>query len=75
MPIPCSFYESSSIVKFKVRDGDTSGNLFDIQDFFSYPLSLSSHSLSACVFPHEVKSCSRSVKNCVGILMRAALNL
>lgn len=68
MPIPCSFYYYSSVVELEIKDGDTSGSFFIIQDCFSYPF---------CFFPYEdpIPILSRSVKNCVGILMGIALHL
>lgn len=65
--IPCSVYYYSSVLEPEVRDGDSS-RVVTAWDCFSYP--------GFSVFPYEVEYClSRSVKNCVGILMGTALNL
>ena len=46
----------------EIRGSDTSGSSFIVQDCFSYP--------GFFVFPYVVEYIiSRSVKNCVGILM------
>ena len=61
MPIPCGFYYYSSAGQLDVRDGDSSGSSFIVQDCLGYP---------GFFFPHMKLSIilSRSVRNCVRIL-------
>lgn len=37
MSIPCNFYYYCSVVELEIRDGDTSGSSFIVQDCISYP--------------------------------------
>ena len=62
MVIPCDFYYYNSIVELEVRDGDTSGISLIVQDCFSYPDFLFFLKKLSVVL-------SRSIKNCVEILM------
>lgn len=63
--IPCSFYSDGSVVRLEIRDDDTSRNYFII---YSYP--------AFFVFDRKLTiAVSRSVSNCVGILMGNVLNL
>jgi hypothetical protein len=63
----CLFYHCF-VVQLEIREGETSRNSFIIQDCFSYP--------GFFVFPYEAQNfLSRSIKNCVVILMGIALNL
>ena len=56
MPIPSCFHYYSSIVELEIRDGDTSGSSFTVQDCFSYPV----FCLFVC-FSIEVDYCSFKV--------------
>ena len=67
MPISSCFHGHSSIIEFDVRDSDAAGSSFIIQHCFCYPVFFFHMKLSIVL--------SRSVKNCVGILMGIALNL
>jgi hypothetical protein len=55
-------------LQVKIRDNDTSSSSFIIQNCFSYAGFLCSHMKLRLVL-------SRSVKNCVRILMEISLNL
>ena len=37
MAIPCDFYYYSSVGELEIKDGDTSGSCFIVQDCFSFP--------------------------------------
>ena len=72
MPIACDalfcfVYNYSCVVELEIRGGDTSGSSFIVQGCFSYPGFFFHMKLSIVL--------SRSVKNCVGILMGIALSL
>ena len=66
MTIP-SFLYSSSIIELVVRNGDAPGSSFIMKDSFGYPVLFLYMKLSIIL--------SRSIKNCVGILMGIALSL
>lgn len=68
VPKPCCFYHYSPVVQLEVRNGDSSSSSFIIQDLSRYPEFLCFHLKLKFSF-------QRSVKKCVGILMRTALNL
>jgi hypothetical protein len=68
MPILCVSYYYCSLGRFEIRDGDTSGRFFIIQDVLIILGFLFSHMNLSIVF-------LRSVKNCVGILIGIRLNL
>ena len=68
VPIPSCFYYSSFIVELEVRECDASRCSFIFQGCFGYPGLLFFHMKLSIVL-------SRSVKNCVGILMGITLNL
>ena len=56
------------VVQLKIRDNDTSHSYLNILDCFIYP--------GIVVFPFKVENVlSRSVKDCVGILVGIALNV
>ena len=62
------FHYCSSVTELDVRHGDASGRSFIEQDCFGYPGFFVFHIKLSIVF-------SRSVKNCVEILMGIALSL
>ena len=68
MPILICFQYCSSIIDLDVRDGDASGSPFIGQDCFGYPGFLFFHIKLSIVL-------SRSVNNCVGILLGTTLIL
>ena len=68
MPVSCCFHYCRFVIELDVMDGVASRSSFTIQDCFGYPGFLFLH-MKLIIVP------SRSVKNCVEILMGIALNL
>ena len=68
VPIPISFQDYGTIIELEVRDGDVPRRSFIVQSCFGYPGFMFFHIKLSIVL-------SRSVKNCVGILMGIALTL
>ena len=66
------FYYYCFVVQLKIREGNISRSYFIVQDCFSYL-----EVFCFCFFFHVKLRLilSRSVKNCVGILMGVAINL
>ena len=62
------FYYYCFEEEFEIRDGDTYGSSFIVQDCFNFPRPFS-------FFQIKLSILSRSIKNCVGILMGIILNL
>jgi hypothetical protein len=44
------FYHCSSVIELEMRNGDTSGNSFIVQNYFTYH--------EAFFFPYEIENCS-----------------
>ena len=67
MPVRSCFHYCSSVIELDVRDGDASRSFFIVKDLWLFCLFVSHMKLTIVL--------SRSVKNCIVILMRIALNL